>query len=487
MPTLTTLMSARIAVALATIGLIWLFRARTGSGRESPATLLVLTVLAATAVLTYNNFTRFDFIGYWDLYHYVLGSKYSSELGYYELYNASIVADREGKRGFEGIRTIRDLRTQKIVPVRQPVARGAEIKSRFSAERWEEFKADLAWFQAREKKRYWKNILRDHGYNASPLWDFIGSRVTNAIPIRSQTGLTVLVLIDVLLVVAASAAVYWAFGVWTTLVFIIAWGVIPLHILPLRGALLRLDWLAALVGSAAAMRKERFTLAGALLGYSAGVRVFPVVFGFGVAASAGWHLYEEHRLPHWFLRFVMGMAVAVGLALLLGSFDSGYHFSPHRWLDFGHKIIAHANVKTYQRSGLRPLLQGVPWLFYVAAPLVLLLYAWSTRAMDRAHLIPSGLVAMFALTSAASYYHIAVVVLVLLWAHEQERRDRLGLTVVFAAICVSALAAMISGKTKSSTLSLVWSLNLLVLSGTVIARFLLLGHRSSGVRGPELE
>ena len=46
-----------------------------------------------------------------DFYHYYVGPKYHRELGYFDLYECSVVADRETTRRIGDDWTIRDLRT----------------------------------------------------------------------------------------------------------------------------------------------------------------------------------------------------------------------------------------------------------------------------------------------------------------------------------------------------------------------------------------
>jgi len=71
---------------------------RAGRGRPMRALLVALAATAAFSVPVYFNFFNYHFGGFvnpHEFFHYYLGSKYAREVGYFDLYNAALVADAE--------------------------------------------------------------------------------------------------------------------------------------------------------------------------------------------------------------------------------------------------------------------------------------------------------------------------------------------------------------------------------------------------------
>ena len=77
---------------------------------------------AGLALVTFYNFGFVrhyrgeGFVNYHEHFHYYLGGKYFPELGYDGLYAASIAAERETQSQTDLPRTVRDLRTNRVVP-----------------------------------------------------------------------------------------------------------------------------------------------------------------------------------------------------------------------------------------------------------------------------------------------------------------------------------------------------------------------------------
>ena len=61
----------------------------------------------------------------WSHYHYYLGAKYFTELGYTDLYDQAIAVDGEGERRFAAIKWVRNLRTYD----REPMNYGNRVRS----------------------------------------------------------------------------------------------------------------------------------------------------------------------------------------------------------------------------------------------------------------------------------------------------------------------------------------------------------------------
>lgn len=474
--TLTQLLVAKIGLCVGGIGLAAWYTfhvARTGRHRRLFHALAGL--LALLGVASYHDFGNFGFVGYWDLYHYYLGSKYSHEVGWHDLYNASVVADAEGGRVFRRIEKIRDNRTQRIIAVRKVLEQRERYKALFSEPRWQEFKQDLGFFQRRLSPKTWEKILRDRGYNPSPVWDRVGSLITSRLPLSDPWTISALVWLDRLLMMAALATILWAYGLPVMLLFLVAWGCNPLHMIPVKGAFLRLDWLAALLAGAACFKKEKHLLAGVLLAYSAMVRVFPLVFLGGLLLRAGWELVEARRVLPWARRFFLGFSLSALVLAAAGSFDSANRFDLGRWQQFKEKIDVHSAVHSIQRSGLEYL---VGWhqhtsLRWAAGLLLLAGFAWAARRMERDRLLPAGFVALFVFVSPASYYFCLASLIVLLFHGLERKADLLGLASLLCAYAATALVTLHYGVTKHLNIAWTWSWCLLGLALVTIARFAL--------------
>src|SRR5262249_5104910 len=154
--------------------------------------------LAAAAIACY--FTGFKF-GYpkyyhrWDQFHYYMGAKYFREMGYDGLYKCTAIAEDElgdveytnedsGRLNKLDMRKevrhpdkkIRNLGGDNLLMPAVDVIDHPEIcKSRFSPERWEQYKRDVVFFRTASDKQYWEDMQKDHGYNPPPVWTVAGS------------------------------------------------------------------------------------------------------------------------------------------------------------------------------------------------------------------------------------------------------------------------------------------------------------------------
>src|SRR5690606_16678867 len=134
--------------------------------------LAILCVLALANMFRWST-ERLGRIDYHDVTCYYLGGKYADELGPFELYPATVLADFENRRwanlgkkywaqsreGFERER------------LSQAVQRGKKVrKQRFTEERWEEFEDDVLVLQEEMGRRRFRSFLVDKGFNATPAW-----------------------------------------------------------------------------------------------------------------------------------------------------------------------------------------------------------------------------------------------------------------------------------------------------------------------------
>lgn len=369
----------------------------------------------------------------WGLFHYYLGARYFDELGYTGLYEQALVADAGDAGRLSKVRTVRDLESYKFVPA-APLREG-ERAAGWTDERWASFQADLAYITGLRTGGYWQGPMRDRGYNPSPAWHAVGGTFAKLLPIRHPVGQTVLVLLDVLVVLLAFAVSVRAFG-WNRSALVLAafylWFGNPERMF---GQLFVLDWFAAAWAGVALWRLDRHRSAGALLGYAAMVRVFPVMLLAGPLIHCGIGLLRERRLPRAQARLLTGAAAAMLILFLAGGLSSRQGFS--MWTSFAGNIGHHSAEHAFgsKRLGL-PHLFGLDWAGGLErpaakldnrrnmrrnAPLLrvtqLLMAGLVVLAMvrsDRRDALLLGVALVFVATVASRYYGAIFVLLLLL-------------------------------------------------------------------------
>ncbi len=281
----------------------WALRRR-GKPDKARATVsfvsgMLLPILLCAALLAVGNYTEFgrwrynSYLNAYEFYHYYMGSKYADEIGYTDLYNASLVADVEtGRKYTNPKKSIRNLDTGRYRSVDGVLEEAGAIKAKFGEERWQEWVKDIRWFKSQLHTGRWNGILRDKGYNATPVWSMlVGGLLSNNISTDNETGMLILSLLDPLLMALAFACVLWAFGPRTALFLVVLIGTsYMMKFSHMKGAYLRTDFTMSLVLSVCFLKKGWYKTSGALAGYSFLARVFPAVFLFGLGAKLLWDI-----------------------------------------------------------------------------------------------------------------------------------------------------------------------------------------------------
>jgi len=291
---------------------------------------------------------RAEFVHTNDLRVYQPFAKYFKELQYDGVYEASVLAFAEERRGGSleslGMQEVRGLNDHRVHRVRDLTADIRQVRARFSDQRWAEFKQDMRFFMDLMGPEY-LSTLTDHGANATPVWVFFARMLIGHA--RASEGLLFAAgLVDALLLLLMALALWRAFGLWPMLLAMAVFGANDLYMFGTNwtGATLRHDWLAMLGFAAAALKRERWTTAGVCLALSALIRAFPVVALLGVCLPALWSYADRWRadrrapsLKSWLadhpetVRVVASAAVTVvGMVLLTGAL---YGFASWgRWL-----------------------------------------------------------------------------------------------------------------------------------------------------------
>ena len=356
----STILWLKVLISVVALALLYLRYRKAKSGGISAGShslrtraLLVAAVLFSFGV--FHNLGEFrgdSFVHHGEMFHYYLGSKYFEELGYYELYNAVIVADAEQGNDLARLPFYTDLRTYQNTPRETALGDAERVRGLFSDARWSAFKGDVAFLkQATGLPRTLDFIflLMDHGYNGSPISTFILGLLTNAVPV---TQLKLLAWLDVLLVVAMGVLVFRSFGFEMGALFSVHFCVNILNAHDyVSGSILRYDWLFYVVAAVCLLEKGRHASSAFFLTLAAMLRVFPAVLFYGIAVTVFRSVRETGSVDRKFIRF--GLAAGVtGLALfLLPAVSLGTVLQP--WKDFASNTALHDRGVYVNHLGLR--------------------------------------------------------------------------------------------------------------------------------------
>jgi hypothetical protein len=238
------------------------------------------------------------------------------------------------------------------------------------------------------------------------------------------------VIADIVLMLAAFAALAWAYGPRTALIAAIGFGAVDVYMFGSNwfGSTLRHDWMALWAIAIALLKKGRYFLGGGVLAWAALIRVFPVISFATLLGPLAWGLWTQGRAFAWrpYARGAAGAAV-FGVVLLAASTLA---FGLEAWPLWSTKILAMTGGRGINTVGLSNFV-SVPWVkaLIVVGTLLLTLAALRRAAVDEAAAVGPALVAVG--FSAMNYYLHCVFILAAL-----GRDDRRTPWVVLLAMAV---------------------------------------------------
>jgi hypothetical protein len=324
----------------------------TTARRTRDTALGALGLLAGLAWCNFGLFHAAGFVHTWEHFHYFLGSKYFDELGYTRLYACVTVADLEdGLESRVAARQIRDMTTNRRVSTDALVADPDRCKGGFTAERWNAFKRDVAWFRGRLHPAMWERVFLDHGYNPPPTWTLLGRLLTAGIP-ASDGGLLLLASLDPLLLVMMVGAIVWAFGWRTAAVALLWWGTNRVADFSWTGgAFLRQEWLVLSIAGICLVRRRFPLLGGLAIGWAAMLRVFPGLIAVALALRVATISLRARRpvVTREQIRFAAGCLAAVAILLPLSAAATG---GLEPWREFVGNVRANTRAAGANMIGL---------------------------------------------------------------------------------------------------------------------------------------
>lgn len=470
------------APLLATAGLVvWLRQwqaARTQRAPDGRWTAVLGGLALAAALLANGRYVadalRGEHLRTWNVFHYYLGAKYFAEVGYSDLYAATLAADDDWQqqkaaapaaergalaavRDFRDVRQARDMRSYRIRAREQLVA--SFDRSHFTPERWRAFGRDTRWLRERLEDKQWPAVLQDWGYNPPPPRTALDALLARWIALDSPAFLLI-ANSDLPLFVLVLVALWWAFGPDVAFAAVLWCNCIDFNRGRFAGGFWQYDWLASAVLGLALYRKGYGRSAGVAFAWSVMTRVFPALLAAPIVLRAVADGLRRRPLDAERGRR-RGFALGLGAAcVLLGLASLANPRGPSAWLEWGSKIDRHrAEVVLDARhigagrlaqheptasdpwaerpgspdariaAGAKPLLRSQ----LVGLPL-LVLVGWRRRDLDAALL---GLFAAFLLVTLTRYY-ATLFLLLFAFGSEQDSRAPPWL----GRLCGAALLAM---------------------------------------------
>lgn len=400
---------------------------------------ILLMAAAALAFASYYQFFQFSHargFATTDNFHYYVGSKYFDELGYFDLYQCSLVALSE--RGLQlpnaQFDQARDLRSMELRPYNSIKQNGQNCPEHFGVARWQAFGDDVAYFIQDRPEHLRRATWLDHGYHPSPSWTLVGGWVAAMAPVTNPKIAYRLARIDRVLVVVAFGLVAWAFGWETTCLVVLIWGTGCLWRYTWVGdAFLRHLWWISAVGGVAALRRGLPFTGGAALTFSALLRLFPGALGLGYVLRAIQRSLSLRELNLHYVRFFGGAVVTLGSIGIL----SLVVLAASAYPDFAIKILEFSSMPITNQIGLQVLTQ---WLFPenqwaamgVRLPVLCIFLALFWRALRNTEdweAAALGACLIPILTAPANYYFSFFIPVALL----ANRRPTIGLVLLGAA------------------------------------------------------
>ena len=419
--------------------------------RAARALLVLLVAVSSLVYIRFDGDTLTKRLDNYDLIHYYLNAKYFSELGYYDLYPACLLADQEHGPKWPSGDTYMAAGEDgdHFAPIAGAYVRGAVVKQRFSEERWKAFRHDFLYLQRANKglnADLWRQLIQDHGYNGTPAWTVEAMPIVNIVPVEYVKWACY---VDVVLLLAALVTVWWAYDVEAALfiaLFLLTtystrWPVIAT-------ALLRYDYLCGLLIAMCCLKKGRPLLAGIFTGWAAVLRLFPAVWLFGPAAKGVLGLTRRHVskpllvLAGAFLLTVGLMEVGSGAVLGMDTIvthteDINQHASAaelssrRAGLALAIPFRGELDPKNITKA-MRATVERQKRLRYAIAGGFLFVLGWALRRADDDEAYAMGFAPFFALTTASYYYYASRATLIL--AHASRRtswRHAVGLAMLF--------------------------------------------------------
>lgn len=307
-------------------------RAALGKRVSKPLAVALVVILSGAWVGGGVAAGKLPLIHQWEQFHFYLGAKYQREVGWFNLYKAAVLADKETVNVLGTMPTTRDLTNFEQVPLDVALRDAAQVRARFSDEQWQAFKDDWA-TMARLWPINWTSVMNDHGNSNSPAWAVFATPISKLVPLSAR-GQALLGWIDMLLMLGLWLAIWQSFGHRAASVGLFMWAAPPQVFDYLSGSFLRWDWLFAVGLAACFLKQKRFAWAGGFFGFALATKLFPVFFGVALGIRALFVWQQTKTFKKEYLRFGIS-AAATGAACVV---ISTAMFGTGAWKEYAQRI-----------------------------------------------------------------------------------------------------------------------------------------------------
>jgi len=302
-----------------------------------------------------------------ELYHYVIGGKYFSYLGYKGLYaaTAQVLVD---KKILEPTISVRDLSNKTNTYLTGWQSHAKTIQQAMPPHIWQMFAKDIEFFslQLGNSATAWHRILHDHGFNPSPLWVLEASPILHSFPLPQIY--TKLIYFDYIIIIAMSIIFlfllktwFWRFAAFTAYWIILAYypAVGWQSYIWITGSVLRYSWFLYFALGMFFIIQQRYFWAGFGLALAGLERIFPLGF-FAIAGifllidfikcnSKNFQLNGFIKTP--LFQFSLGGCIILMICIVLYS-----SFFPFSYLEeFAKNMSVHSELLADNHVGYKSL------------------------------------------------------------------------------------------------------------------------------------
>lgn len=324
------------------------------SGMIMTALLGVIAVVSAYTVTAHRmDGLKLKRIHTWNAFHYVMGTKYFSEVGFENLYKACLLADREDRKYFSQVRMTRSMHDYSEIPVSQALKEAHEegVKEAFTPKRWRKFKIDLRGIQRHMHRTKWSGPLLDLGFHPSPAWLIIHRPFLNQVT-YTKDNLVRLCALQLPFFLLTFILLAWAFGMRTAVICAIWFSLFFGNKARVVGGYFSYDWFFLLVAATALFKKGWPALSTPFLAFTAMMRGFPGLLASHQAVKWTINLFKKRSLDRKATKYLTALVACCLIFVILGSF-SAHGFKS--WLVWKDKMQLHSEFQPLpaKRVGLK--------------------------------------------------------------------------------------------------------------------------------------
>lgn len=420
--------------------------------RVRVALLIALSFLCTFNYLRFGDSVITDRLNSYDVLHYYLSAKYFDNVGYYNLYPAMILADKESGPFSSKIHRYRyqdaDGYQKRSIP--HALKEGKKIKSeKFTPQEWKEFVHDFKHIQRdfQLTKHLWKHIITDRGFNGTTVWIMLFRPIAKIFPVEyiKLLSLTDIAFLGIALFLVARtyslATALWGLIFFTT-TFSLRWA--------MPGTMFfRYDWVALLMLAMVFLKRNKNYISGACIGLASLIKLFPVAWIFLLALKGGIELTGK-KLNKGLLKIAAGFVICViafqGAALISVGYEPAkthienikthidpMNLSPQRLgFSIAYNFKGTLNPKQITTEQKREIATQSTQRNIIAVFLILLI-AIGARKMSNDKVFALGFLPYFLLSAGSYYYAVARITLIVLHASDLSKiRNKIGLIILLS-------------------------------------------------------